>query len=155
MSFLAQRFQKAGAAFAQARFGLCPGQPGCIRLALRCGRISQCGAKPKKENAMPAHRLAFSQSAARWLLNGLLSGLLASLAAGACAAPALSAEPAECTAIDESALEQAYAQWSREAAQALREHAKALAAPLFLQRNPISKKIPRISSPQAAINCIP
>ena len=26
---------------------------------------------------------------------------------------------------------------------------------LFLQRNPISKKIPRISSPQAAINCIP
>ena len=66
---------------------------------------------------MPAHRLAFSQSAARWLLNGLLGGLLASLAAGACAAPALSAEPAECTAIDESALEQAYAQWSREAAQ--------------------------------------
>ena len=73
---------------------------------------------------MPAHRLAFSQSAARWLLGGLL----ASLAAGACAAPALSAEPAECAAIDESALEQAYAQWSREAAQALREHAKALAA---------------------------
>ena len=77
---------------------------------------------------MPAHRLAFSQSAARWLLNGLLGGLLASLAAGACAAPALSAEPAECTAIDESALEQAEAQWKREAAQALREHAKALAA---------------------------
>nr|WP_314538219.1 hypothetical protein [uncultured Ottowia sp.] len=77
---------------------------------------------------MPAHRLAFSQSAARWLLNGLLGGLLASLAAGACAAPALSAEPAECTAIDESALEQAEAQWTREAAQALREHAKALAA---------------------------
>lgn len=73
---------------------------------------------------MPALRLAFSQSAARWLLGGLL----ASLAAGACAAPALSAEPAECAAIDESALEQAYAQWSREAAQALREHAKALAA---------------------------
>mgnify|MGYP000959547520 CR=1 FL=1 len=77
---------------------------------------------------MPALRLAFSQSAARWLLNGLLGGLLASLAAGACAAPALSAEPAECTAIDESALEQAEAQWTREAAQALREHAKALAA---------------------------
>ena len=73
---------------------------------------------------MPALRLAFSQSAARWLLGGLL----ASLAAGACAAPALSAEPAESTAIDESALEQAEAQWSREAAQALREHAKALAA---------------------------
>ena len=73
---------------------------------------------------MPAHRFAFSQSAARWLLGGLL----ASLAAGACAAPALSAEPAECTAIDESALEQAEAQWTREAAQALREHAKALAA---------------------------
>lgn len=73
---------------------------------------------------MPALRPAFSQSAARWLLGGLL----ASLAAGACAAPALSAEPAECTAIDESALEQAEAQWSREAAQALREHAKALAA---------------------------
>lgn len=73
---------------------------------------------------MPALRLAFSQSAARWLLGGLL----ASLAAGACAAPALSAEPAECTAIDESALEQAEAQWTREAAQALREHAKALAA---------------------------
>ena len=73
---------------------------------------------------MSALRLAFSQSAARWLLGGLL----ASLAAGACAAPALSAEPAECAAIDESALEQAYAQWSREAAQALREHAKALAA---------------------------
>lgn len=73
---------------------------------------------------MPALRLAFSQSAARWLLGGLL----ASLAAGACAAPALSAEPAESTAIDESALEQAEAQWKREAAQALREHAKALAA---------------------------
>ncbi|MGP1425688.1 MAG: hypothetical protein ACTTKK_06495, partial [Ottowia sp.] len=57
-----------------------------------------------------------------------LGGLLASLAAGACAAPALSAEPAESTAIDESALEQAEAQWTREAAQALREHAKALAA---------------------------
>ena len=106
MSFLAQRFQKAGVAFAQARFGLCPGQPGCIRLALRCGRISQCGAKPKKGNAMPALRLAFSQSAARWLLGGLL----AILAAGACAVPVLSAEPAECTAIDESALEQAEAQ---------------------------------------------
>lgn len=73
---------------------------------------------------MPALRFAFSQSAARWLLGGLL----ASLAAGACAAPALSAEPAESTAIDESALEQAEAQWKREAAQALREHAKALAA---------------------------
>ena len=73
---------------------------------------------------MPALRPAFSQSAARWLLGGLL----ASLAAGACAAPALSAEPAESTAIDESALEQAEAQWKREAAQALREHAKALAA---------------------------
>ena len=73
---------------------------------------------------MPALRLAFSQSAARWLLGGLL----ASLAAGACAAPALSAEPAESTAIDESVLEQAYAQWTREAAQALREHATALAA---------------------------
>ena len=73
---------------------------------------------------MPALRLAFSQSAARWLLGGLL----ASLAAGACAAPALSAEPAESTAIDESALEQAEAQWKREAAQALREHANALAA---------------------------
>lgn len=73
---------------------------------------------------MPALRLAFSQSAARWLLGGLL----ASLAAGACAAPALSAEPAESTAIDESALEQAEAQWKREAAQALREHATALAA---------------------------
>ena len=73
---------------------------------------------------MPALRLAFSQSAARWLLGGLL----ASLAAGVCAAPALSAEPAESTAIDESALEQAEAQWKREAAQALREHAKALAA---------------------------
>lgn len=77
---------------------------------------------------MPALRLAFSQSAARWLLNGLLGGLLASLAAGACAAPDKSAEPAESTAIDESVLEQAYAQWTREAAQALREHAKALAA---------------------------
>ena len=73
---------------------------------------------------MPALRLAFSQSAARWLLGGLL----ASLTAGACAAPALSAEPAESTAIDESVLEQAYAQWTREAAQALREHATALAA---------------------------
>lgn len=73
---------------------------------------------------MPALRLAFSQSAARWLLGGLL----ASLAAGVCAAPALSAEPAESTAIDESVLEQVYAQWKREAAQALREHAKALAA---------------------------
>ena len=73
---------------------------------------------------MPALRLAFSQSAARWLLGGLL----AILAAGVCAAPALSAEPAESTAIDESVLEQVYAQWKREAAQALREHAKALAA---------------------------
>ena len=77
---------------------------------------------------MPAHRFAFSQSATRWLLSGLLGGLLASLAAGVCAAPALSAEPAEYAAIDESALEQAEAQWKREAAQALREHAKALAA---------------------------
>ena len=77
---------------------------------------------------MPALRLAFSQSAARWLLNGLLGGLLASLAAEVCAAPALSAEPAESTAIDESVLEQVYAQWKREAAQALREHAKVLAA---------------------------
>lgn len=73
---------------------------------------------------MPALRLAFSQSAARWLLGGLL----ASLAAGACAAPDKSAEPAEYAAIDESVLEQAYAQWTREAAQALREHATALAA---------------------------
>ena len=77
---------------------------------------------------MPALRLAFSQSAARWLLNGLLGGLLASLAAGACAAPDKSAEPAEYAAIDESVLEQAEAQWTREAAQALREHANALAA---------------------------
>ncbi len=69
---------------------------------------------------MPAHRFAFSQSAARWLLGGLL----ASLAAGACAAP----DPANSAAVDQSVLEQTKAQWTREAAQALREHAKALAA---------------------------